>query len=137
MDEEIDPLTTESHDGLRLSHRRILAIMAIVAAVGFAIGAAFYDLRSGVGVLVGAAVAFANYFWQRRSMRRIFEKAAHGEKPFLPAFAYILRYVALGLLVWLFYVTGALPVVAVIAGFGIFAIAIVIEGLIGIFSRSK
>ena len=137
MSDKVDPLTTESSAELHLSHRRILVIMASVAVAGFVIAAVFFDIRAGLGVVVGAGMAFANYFWQRRSMRRMFEKALAGEKVFLPAFAYILRYVALGLIVWFFYATGALPVAAVVAGFGSFSLAIVIEGLIGIFNGPK
>ncbi len=134
MDEEVDLLPDESYAELRLSHRRILALVAIAGALGALAGAALVNPRFGLGVLTGSILALANYFWQRRSMRRIFEKAARGDKPFFPAFAYILRYVVLGVVVWFCYVTDALPVIAVVAGLATFAMAIVIEGLIGIFS---
>jgi len=135
MDEEVDLLTDESCAELHLSHRRILVLMTIAGASGALAGAALVNPRFGLGVLTGSILALANYFWQRRSMRRIFEKAARGEKPFFPAFAYILRYVVLGVVVWFCYVTDALPVIAVVAGLATFAMAIVIEGLTGIFSN--
>ncbi len=134
MDEEVDLLTDESYAELHLSHRRILVLITIAGALGALAGATLVNPRFGLGVLTGSILALANYFWQRRSMRRIFEKAARGEKPFFPAFAYILRYVVLGAVVWSCYVTDALPVIAVVAGLATFAMAIVIEGLIGIFS---
>jgi hypothetical protein len=137
MGDEVDPLITEAHAELRLSHRRILAIMAITSIFGVVIALAMFDVRTGLGVLVGVGLAYASYFWQRRSMRRMFEKAERGEKPFVPALAYIARYIILGAILWLLYATDVFPVIAVVAGFGAFALAVVVEGFIGIFNGPR
>lgn len=81
-------------------------------------------------------MSFANYFWQRNSTRAIFAQAVNGETPMLLGVRYILRYVAIGLVVWAIYATEALPIVAVVLGLAAFSFAVVIEGegLIGIFS---
>jgi len=137
MSDDLVPLTSEDRLPPELSHRRILVLMAAIIVAGALAGFVFASARFGIGVLVGGAMAFANYFWQRNSTRAIFAKAANGEKPFLPAIRYILRYVAVGMVIWAFHATGALPIVAVILGLAAFAFAVVIEGMIGIFSSSN
>ena len=134
MSEPNEPLTTDDPQIAALSHRRILLLMAGVVLVGSVLASVFGGSKFGVGVLVGGIMAFGNYLWQWRSTNAIFARAVEGEMPFLPALRYVLRYIAIGLVIWFFHATGLLPVIAVIAGLGAFAMAIVFEGLIGIFS---
>lgn len=129
-----EPLITEDQLPPQVSLNRVLVIMTVIIAVGTIAGFVFGPARFGAGVIVGGVMSFANYFWQRSSTRAIFEQAANGEKPMLLGVRYILRYVAIGLVVWAIYATGALPIVAVVLGLAAFAFAVVIEGLIGIFS---
>ena len=126
MGEELDPLTTESMTAV--SHRGILIIMVVLVAVGSLAGFVFGGSRFGFGVLFGGVLAFANYLWLDRSTKAIFNQTAMASTGILAA-KYILRYVALGLVLLLVYITGAVPVAAVILGLGAFAIAVVIEGL--------
>ena len=129
-----EPLTTEEQLPPQVSLKRVLVIMAVIVAVGSIAGFVFGPARFGAGVIVGGVMSFANYFWQRSSTRAIFAQAVNGEKPMLLGIRYILRYVAIGLVVWAIYATGALPIVAVVLGLAAFSFAVVIEGLIGIFS---
>lgn len=118
------------------SNERILWIMAIVGLVGGVAGIAFSSLRFGLGVVIGTALAFANYFWLKRSLRKIFAAAESGEKPRMLAGKYFLRYVVIALIIFLLYAANVVPVVAVIAGLAAFGIAVVIDGSIRIFSKS-
>ena len=129
-----EPLITEDQLPPQVSLNRVLVIMTVIVAVGTIAGVVFGPARFGAGVIVGGVMSFANYFWQRSSTRAIFEQAANGERPMLLGVRYILRYVAIGLVVWAIYATGTLPIVAVVLGLAAFAFAVVIEGLIGIFS---
>ena len=129
-----EPLTTEDQLPPQVSLNRVLVIMAVIVAVGTIAGFVFGPARFAVGVLVGGIMAFANYFWQRNSTRAIFAQAVNGERPMLLSVRYILRYVLLGLVVWAIYATGVLPIAAVVLGLAAFAFAVVIEGLIGIFT---
>lgn len=137
MSDEIVPLTSEDRLPPELSHRRILILMAAIIVAGAICGIAFASARFGLGVLVGGVMSFTNYFWQRNSTRAIFAQAVNGERPMLLAVRYILRYVIFGLVLWFFQATGAFPIVAVVLGLAAFAFAIVIEGMIGIFSSSN
>ncbi len=130
----LEPLTTEDQIPPQVSLSRVLVIMAVIIAIGAIAGFIFGPSRFGAGVIIGGAMSFANYFWQRNSTRAIFAQAVNGEKPMLLSVRYILRYVILGLVVWAIYATGVLPIAAVVLGLAAFALAVVIEGLIGIFT---
>lgn len=106
--------------------------MAAVAVAGALLGFVLQGKRFGVGILFGGVLAFINYFWLERSTRAVFENTAVSSSGWLAA-KYILRYVAIGAVLLLIYLTGVLPVTAVIAGLAAFAVAVVIQGLKNIF----
>jgi hypothetical protein len=137
MSDEFDHLTASEALPPELSHRRILILMAALITAGSVAGFVFASAGFGIGVLVGGIMSFANYFWQRNSTRAIFEQAVKGETPVFLAVRYILRYVIFGIVLWFFYITGAFPIVAVVLGLAAFAFAVVVEGLIGIFTSSN
>lgn len=128
-----DPLT----DGESLPHeittRRLIGWMAAFVIIAAAAGFTFGSTRFGWGILVGGILAFANFFWLDRSTRAIFDNAIAGIMPSLLAVRYILRYVALGLILWLIYMIDLVPVVAVITGLSAFAFAVVADGFYGIY----
>lgn len=106
--------------------------MATVVIAGATLGFALQGTRFGVGILFGGVLAYANYLWLERSTRAIFDNTVISSTGWLAA-KYILRYVAIGSVLLLIYLTGVLPVAAVIAGLAAFAVAVVIEGLKNIF----
>ena len=134
MSEENEPIASGHETVQTLSHRRILAIMAIVGFLGSLLGFIFVDWRLGLGFLIGAVLAFANYFWLKQSLKKIFARVAGGEKPRFLATNYILRYVGFGAVLLLIYLTKTISVIGVILGLTSFAFAILIEGFINIFS---
>lgn len=135
MNDQSEPLTTEIHSAARLSHKRILLLMAIICVVVAFLGLIFKGSMFGIGVLFGGAMAFANYFWQESSTRAIFAVAAGGSKPFFPALRYVLRYLVIGGVIWLVYITDAFPIVAVIMGLAAFTFAVMAEAFVSILFR--
>lgn len=134
MGDELEPLTTENapksirHGGILVAMTGILVVMAIA---GFTLrGSSF-----GFGVIFGGVLSFANYLWLDRSTRAIFRQDAVASTSILAA-KYILRYAALGGILWMVHATGAFPIVAVIAGLATFALAVVLQGLKNIFTSS-
>ena len=121
-----------------LSHRRILMAMLAAVVFGALIGFLTVSPPFGIGVLLGGAFSFVNYFWLKSSLRRVFERAAsenfNQTAPKFLAGRYFLRYAALGGLLAIVFFTKTLPIVAVLLGLASFAFAIVIEGLILLFS---
>lgn len=119
-----------------ISHRALLFKMIVVVIAGAIVGFAAFSVKAGLGVLIGGVLAFANYFWQKYSLKAIFDRAIHGEKSRFLAARYILRYVVLASVVATIYVTDTVSIYGVIFGLASFSIAVVIEGFISIFSSS-
>jgi hypothetical protein len=134
MGEEFDPLTTESAAAL-ISNRGIVIIMLVLIVVGTTAAFAIGGGRFGAGVLTGGILAVINYFWLEWSTRALFEQRAISSATLLSA-KYILRYVAIGGVLLLIHMTGAVPIVAVILGLSAFAIAVVLQGLKSILTSS-
>ena len=135
MGDDSEPLTTEAV--LPVSHRGILVKMMAVIAAGSVVGFAFFSARAGIGVLVGGVLGFANYFWQKHSLKAIFDRAVEGKKTRFLAARYILRYVVIGGALAITYFTSTVSIYAVIFGLASFAIAIMLEGITSLFSGSK
>ncbi len=118
-----------------LSHRRILVLMAAVAIFGSVAGFVFVSAQFGLGVIFGGVLSLINYWWLKVSLKKLFEAAiAHGTQPRFLAVRYFVRYATLGAILTVVFLTHTIPVVAVIAGLASFALAIVIEGFIRLFS---
>jgi hypothetical protein len=135
MGELSESVPEEQPPGIGLiSHRRLLIEMAIVVIAGSMIMLALLSWNYAAGFIVGGLLSFANYLWLKGSLRKLFDRADEGTSTALLALVYIFRYFLLGLAVYLIYLTGAFPVVAVVLGLGSFAIAVLIEGFYNIFS---
>jgi hypothetical protein len=111
--------------------------MAAVIVFGTIAGLIFISASVGFGVLIGGLLAYANYFWQKHSIKAIFDRAVHGHKPRFLALRYLLRYVALGGVLTLIYFTQTVSIFAVIFGLSSFAAAVMIEGLTSTFRRDS
>jgi len=108
-----------------------MAVLVVIATiVGFIAG----GLRIGVGVLFGGLLAFVNYFWLDRSTKAVFQPDAVTTGSFL-ALRYIGRYLVMGAILLAIYWTEVVPVEAVIAGLGTFALAVVVLGIASIFIK--
>ena len=118
-----------------LSHRRILVLMAMVTIFGSVAGFIFVSAEFGLGVIFGGVLSLINYYWLKVSLKKLFDAAiAHGTQPRFLAVRYFARYVTLGAILTIVFLTHTIPVVAVIAGLASFALAIVIEGFIRLFT---
>ena len=127
----------DTSDVMSPTHNRILVIMAILGLLGAITGSVFHSVAFGIGIVVGVILAFANYYWLRYSLRKIFADAAEGEKPKISAIRYILRYFTLGAVVAVIFAIGILPIVPVILGMAGFGFAVVVDGIIRIFQKAE
>ena len=109
--------------------------MAVVAVLFSVLGLILNSPLFGLGILLGGILSFLNYYWLKFSLKKVFEVAGSGEKPRLAGGHYILRYLVFGLVLALIYLTKVIPIVAVILGLASFAFAIIVEGIIRIFSE--
>jgi hypothetical protein len=133
MGEDIEPTAQHAEIVTPPSHERILWIMAMLGVAGGIAGSVFKSFSFGLGILIGVALAFVNYYWLKRSLRKIFGAAESGERPSGLIGTYFVRYIALALVVAVVYITGLLPIVAVIIGLAAFGFAVLIEGFIRLF----
>ena len=129
-----EPVDVEQEKTLSLSHTRILRVMAVVVILGTIAGFLFIDKSFGWGILIGGVLSFLNYYWLKKSLKDIFSQVREGSRPSFLTLNYFLRYIGLGLAIWILYEIKAVSIIAVLLGMGTFAFAIVIEGLIIIFS---
>lgn len=138
MSENSEPVAVEQEKIAPLSHRRILGTMAIIVLIGAILCSALVSGRFGIGFLIGGITAFLNYYWLKVSLKKIFDKAIAGaeigEKPRFSAVNYFLRYLGIGAILYIIYLSDIVPMVAVLLGLCVFALAVVIEGLLRILS---
>lgn len=134
MSENLHPLTTDKSTQT-ISHTGILIVMGVVVLVSSIAGFIYGGKAFGAGIIFGGILSFVNYFWLERSTRAMFVDAEMASTGLLAA-KYILRYFALGAVLLLIYMTGIIPVAAVILGLSAFAIAVVLQGLKNIISST-
>jgi hypothetical protein len=136
MGEDIEPTGDLAENAPPPTHERILWIMAFLGIAGGIAGFAFESFAFGLGIVIGTALAFANYYWLKSSLRKIFDAARTGERPRMLAGKYFLRYIVLGLIVAVIYIAGIVPIIALILGLAGFGFAVVIEGIIRMISTA-
>ena len=117
-----------------LSHRRIFAVMAVLIVVSAVLSFIFISANFGFGVLIGGILSLVNYYWLKQSIKRIFDKAVVGVAPRFLATKYFFRYLVVGVVLAIVYLTKTVPVESVLLGLASFAFAIIIEAFIRLFS---
>jgi hypothetical protein len=139
MSEISEPVATVENQGApQLSHRRILWIMTIILIVGVAVSLLYAQRDFTLGLIIGGALAFLNYYWLKLSLKNIFgAMAAAGEKPRFLVMRYFLRYATLGSVIAIVYITNIASLLAVLLGLSSIAPAVVVEGLIRIFTPNS
>ncbi len=134
MSEISDRTGNEQENLAPLSHRRILSIMAAIVLTGSFLSAFYVSLKFGFGFLIGGVLSFVNYFWLKASLKAVFDRVVTEENPRFSATRYFLRYFFIGAVLAVIYFTKLVSFTAVILGLLSFAFAILIEGLIRIFT---
>ena len=117
-----------------LSHRRIFILMACAVLLGSVLSAIFVSVNFAVGILIGGILSLINYYWLSRSLKSVIEDAVAGGAPHFLAGRAFIRYLAFGAILAIVYLTKAVPMIAVLLGLASFAVAIIFEALIRIFS---
>lgn len=135
MSDRSEPSATEGSTVTPLSHSRILKLMGVIGLAGTVLGTLFVSLYFGLGVLAGGVLAFANYYWLKFSLKKLFDLAREtGQKPRWLGLKFFGRYVVLAAIVAVLYATDAVSIVGLILGMGSFGFAVVLEGIFRIFS---
>lgn len=124
----------EGQDVQPLSHKRIFILMAFAVLLGSVSSAIFGSVNFAVGVLIGGILSLVNYYWLNRSLKVVIEGAIAGGAPHFLAGRAFIRYLTFGAVLGIVYLTKAVPMIAVLLGLASFAVAIIFEAIIRIFS---
>lgn len=134
MSEDRDPVDNDQQLTTTPRNERILVILAVLSVGGSIAGAALVSARFGLSLLIGCVLAFVNYYWMQRSLKKIFSKAAEGNKPSFLGAGYFIRYLVLGCVVAFFYVSQLLSVAGILIGMAGFGFAVLVEGFLRVFN---
>ena len=135
MSEDLDPAGDDQQLTTPPRNERLLVILAVLSIGGSIAGAAAVSARFGLGVLIGCVLAFVNYYWMQRSLKKIFSEVREGEKPRFLGAGYFMRYLVLGCVVAFFYVSDLLPISGILIGMAGFGFAVLVEGILRVFYK--
>jgi len=106
---------------------RIFRTMAIAAGIAVVASVPFAEWRVTTGLLVGGVLSLLNHYWLISSTTAAFKVVAHGAKPRLTIFSYILRYLVIAVVIFAAYKLNIVSLVATIAGLCSFVVALFVE----------
>jgi len=135
MSEVTDSKTTEQETPTPISNKRLVWLMGFVVILGSLGSLIFISRLSALGFFIGGILSFINYFWLKKSLRKMFVETSEGEyRPHYSAIRYVSRYFTLAAVLAIIFLTHTLPFIAVVLGLSSFAFAVIIEAFIRIFS---
>ena len=135
MSEDLDPAGDDQQLTTPPRNERLLVILAVLSIGGSIAGAAAVSARFGLAVLIGCVLAFVNYYWMQRSLKKVFGEVREGEKPRFLGAGYFIRYLVLGCVVAFFYVSDLLPISGILIGMAGFGFAVLVEGILRVFYK--
>jgi hypothetical protein len=108
---------------------RIFRTMAVAVVIAVVASVPFAQWRVTTGLLLGGVLSLLNHHWLRTSASAAFSVVAHGEKPKLTLANYIIRYIVIGVTVFLAYKLNIISLAATIAGLCSFVVALFGEAI--------
>jgi len=129
--------SSEKENTASLTHRRIILLTVFVIVVDGVIAFAIESLQFAFGIVVGGFLSLLNYYWIKWSLKGDFNATVKDGKPSFLGVRHILRYFAFGFILIGVYLTKTVSIIALIVGLSAFACAVVIEGIIRIFSSNN
>ena len=121
MSEEAKPLVEES----TAVEKRLWRFLIISLVTACALSLVFADLKFMLGIIVGGSLAMFNFYLLQTSVRGLFQTQSNSF-----AIKFFLRYVAIGLVIWLFFYLQIVSITAILLGFSSFAAALMLEAIV-------
>ena len=134
-------ITSHSANWFHRVQRRIAALTLGIGAVAAVIVSVIGFWRWGIGILIGAALAWINFLWLDQGLGAISKlaQAQHGApKPRISLWVWIKVFSRYGLIAILLYTAWVLvhiPVVSMLAGLCALGAAVMAEGLYEVIGR--
>jgi small-conductance mechanosensitive channel len=113
-----------SHGSKRDIDGRIFRTMAVAVGLAVVASLTFAEWQITTGLLLGGVLSLLNHYWLITSTTAAFKVVAHGEKPRITLFNYILRYLVVAVVVFAAYKLNLVSLVATIAGLCSFVAAL-------------
>ncbi len=108
---------------------RIFRTMAFAVALAVVASVPFAQWRVTTGLLLGGVLSLLNHYWLISSTTAAFKVVAHGARPRITLFNYILRYLVVAVVVFGAYKLNVVSLVATIAGLCSFVVALFAEAV--------
>ncbi|MGH9898802.1 MAG: ATP synthase subunit I [Pyrinomonadaceae bacterium] len=119
------PVDMEDHARLE---RRLYVWMILGITIAFAMSIMLAEWRVSTGILLGGSLALFNLSWLRASMASLLASSVNRKRVFIAA-RFLLRYLVIGLIVWLAVIFDLVSLPATIAGLSAFAVAMILEAI--------
>ncbi len=107
---------------IALTERRIAQLTLVLGAVASVAAGFRYSIRAGVGVLIGALLAWINFRWLERAMDSVArastaqEGSPEARVPVSSYFGLFARYALIGVVVYVTFSIFRIPVVSMLVG---------------------
>lgn len=122
-----------AQNDIMLSERRLLVTMSVILIAMVAVSIFFANSDVTVGLILGGALSFLNYFWLKNSLRSLFEKVGTGSGGKFSASFYIIRYAVIAVVIFAAAQLHLASVAAMLVGLLSFAFAILLEAVIQLY----
>lgn len=126
--DNVGPVTAVDESTLNL-HRRIFRSMLVVTLVATVVSVFVAQWRVSTGLLLGGVLALFSHHWLKSSAAAAINLSIGSTQPRLRLMQFVLRYIVIGLVVFLARQLGLVSVPAVIIGLSTFVVALFIEAL--------
>jgi hypothetical protein len=122
-----------AENDVMLSERRLLALMTVILIAMVVTSLFLANWTVTIGLMLGGALSYLNYYWLKSSLRSLFEKVAQGTGGKFSASFYIIRYAVIGLVIFAAAQLGLASVAAMLVGLLSFAFAVLLEAIIQLY----
>jgi ATP synthase I chain len=121
MSEETKPIVVETS----AVEKRLWRLLLFSLAVEIVLSLILADWQFTAGVAIGGSLAIINFRMLQNSVRGIFQSESNAF-----AIKFFLRYVIIGLVVWIFYLLKTVSVIGILLGISSFVGALMLEAVI-------
>jgi ATP synthase I chain len=121
MSEETKPFVAET----TAVEKRLWRFLIISLVLECVLSLILADLKFMFGIIVGGSLAMFNFYLLQNSVRGFWNTQSNSF-----AIKFFLRYVIIGLVIWLFFYLQIVSITSVLLGFSSFAAALMLEAIV-------
>ena len=118
---------------IMLSEKRLLTTMSVILILLITASLFLANADVTIGLFLGGALSYLNYFWLKSSLQSLFERVTNGKGSKFSASFYIFRYAVIGIVIFVAASLHLASVAAMLVGLLSFAFAILLEAVIQLY----